>query len=98
LTFGSGRLFSLDRGGSFCLEGAVPFPSSFEKGALFFKGGSAETEWQRMEVFRMDNFTFGVTMLICGMGGTILTLWIMSLVMGLLGRLFPEVPAQKKEE
>jgi hypothetical protein len=47
---------------------------------------------------RMDNFTFGVTMLICGMGGTILTLWIMSLVMGLLGRMFPEVPAQKKED
>ncbi len=44
----------------------------------------------------MDNFTFGLTMLICGMGGTILTLWIMSLVMSLLGRLFPEKP--KKEE
>jgi hypothetical protein len=44
----------------------------------------------------MDNFTFGITMLICGMGGTILTLWIMSLVMGLLGRLFP-VESEKKE-
>lgn len=45
----------------------------------------------------MDNFTFGITMLICGMGGTLLTLWIMSLVMGLLGRLFPEKPAGKGE-
>jgi hypothetical protein len=44
----------------------------------------------------MDNFTFGITMLICGMGGTILTLWIMSLVMGLLGRLFPEKPEKKE--
>ncbi len=44
----------------------------------------------------MDNFTFGVTMLICGMGGTILTLWIMSLVMTLLGKLFPE-KSEKKE-
>ena len=44
----------------------------------------------------MDNFTFGITMLICGMGGTILTLWIMSLVMGLLGKLFPEKPAKKE--
>jgi hypothetical protein len=44
----------------------------------------------------MDNFTFGITMLICGMGGTILTLWVMSLVMGLLGRLFPEKPAKKE--
>jgi Na+-transporting methylmalonyl-CoA/oxaloacetate decarboxylase gamma subunit len=38
----------------------------------------------------MDNFTFGVTMIVCGMGGTILTLWILSLVMRLLGKLFPE--------
>ncbi len=44
----------------------------------------------------MDNFTFGVTMLVCGMGGTILTLWVMSLVMSLLGRLFPEKPAKKE--
>jgi Na+-transporting methylmalonyl-CoA/oxaloacetate decarboxylase gamma subunit len=44
----------------------------------------------------MDNFTFGITMLICGMGGTLLTLWIMSLVMALLGKLFPEKPAKKE--
>ena len=42
----------------------------------------------------MDNLTFGITMLICGMGGTILTLYIMSLIMSLLGKLFP----YKKEE
>ena len=34
----------------------------------------------------MDQVTFGMTMLICGMGETILTLSIMSLVMGLLGK------------
>jgi hypothetical protein len=39
----------------------------------------------------MDNLTFGITMLVCGMGGTILTLWIMS-----LGRLFPEKPEKKE--
>jgi Na+-transporting methylmalonyl-CoA/oxaloacetate decarboxylase gamma subunit len=42
----------------------------------------------------MDNLTFGITMMVCGMGGTILTLWILSLIMALLGKLFPE----KKEE
>jgi len=42
----------------------------------------------------MDNFTFGITMLVCGMGGTILTLWIMSLIMSALMRVFP----YKKEE
>ena len=38
----------------------------------------------------MDNVTFGVTMMVCGMGGTILTLWILSLIMTLLGKIFPE--------
>ncbi len=45
----------------------------------------------------MDNTIFGLTMLVCGMGGTILTLWIMSLVMTGLGHLFPEKSEQKKE-
>jgi Na+-transporting methylmalonyl-CoA/oxaloacetate decarboxylase gamma subunit len=44
----------------------------------------------------MDNVTFGITMLVCGMGGTIFVLWIMSLVMGLLGKLFPEKPEKKE--
>lgn len=43
---------------------------------------------------QLDNFTFGVTMLVAGMGGTLLTLWIMSLLMTVLGRIFPF----KKEE
>jgi Na+-transporting methylmalonyl-CoA/oxaloacetate decarboxylase gamma subunit len=43
----------------------------------------------------MDNFTFGMTMLIAGMGGTLLTLWIMSLIMSALGRLFP--PKEEEE-
>ncbi len=42
----------------------------------------------------MDNTTFGITMIIVGMGGTLLTLWILSLVMTLLKKAFP----YKKEE
>jgi hypothetical protein len=42
----------------------------------------------------MDNWTFGMTMLIVGMGGTLFTLWIFSLLMILLKKAFPE----KKEE
>ena len=39
----------------------------------------------------MDNakWTFGLTMMIVGMGGTFLTLWILSLVMDLLKKVFP---------
>jgi Na+-transporting methylmalonyl-CoA/oxaloacetate decarboxylase gamma subunit len=48
---------------------------------------------------QLDNFTFGITMLVAGMGGTLLTLWIMSLLMALLGRIFPvkEEEEGKKE-
>jgi hypothetical protein len=37
----------------------------------------------------MDNLTFGITVLVVGMGGTIITLWVMSLIMRLLTRIFP---------
>jgi Na+-transporting methylmalonyl-CoA/oxaloacetate decarboxylase gamma subunit len=42
----------------------------------------------------MDNWTFGITMLVLGMGGTLLTLWILSLLMSLLKKVFP----YRKEE
>jgi len=38
---------------------------------------------------QLDNWTFGITMLIVGMGGTLLTLWILSLLMSLLKKIFP---------
>lgn len=37
----------------------------------------------------MDNWTFGITMVVVGMGGTLLTLWILSLIMSLLKKTFP---------
>ena len=42
----------------------------------------------------MDKWTFGWTMLVVGMGGTLLTLGIMSLIMSGLKKVFP----YKKEE
>jgi len=37
----------------------------------------------------MDNWTFGITMVVVGMGGTILTMWFLSFLMGLLKKVFP---------
>jgi len=37
----------------------------------------------------MDNWTFGITMIVVGMGGTLLTLWILSLLMSVLKKSFP---------
>lgn len=37
----------------------------------------------------MDNWTFGITMTVVGMGGTLLSLWIFSLLMSGLKRCFP---------
>ena len=42
----------------------------------------------------MDTWTFGWTMLVVGMGGTLVTLGIMSLIMAALKRVFP----YRKEE
>lgn len=50
----------------------------------------------------MDNakWTFGLTMMIVGMGGTFLTLWILGLVMDLLKKVFPLVakPANPEKQ
>lgn len=37
----------------------------------------------------MDKWTFGVTMLVVGMGGTIATLIVFSLIMAALKKVFP---------
>lgn len=37
----------------------------------------------------MDKVTFGFTMLIVGMGGTLVALGLLALMMGLLKKLFP---------
>jgi hypothetical protein len=37
----------------------------------------------------MNNWTFGLSMLLVGMGGTLLTLLIMSGLMGVLKKIFP---------
>ncbi|MGQ9508007.1 MAG: OadG-related small transporter subunit [Thermodesulfobacteriota bacterium] len=42
----------------------------------------------------MDNWTFAITMIVVGMGGTLITLWILSLIMSILKKVFPF----KKEE
>lgn len=40
----------------------------------------------------MDKWSFGLTMTIVGVGGTFLTLWILSLATDLLKRIFPLSP------
>lgn len=37
----------------------------------------------------MDNLSFGLTMMIVGVGGTFLTLWILGLAVDLLKKVFP---------
>jgi hypothetical protein len=40
----------------------------------------------------MDNWAFGLTMIIVGMGGTVAALGLLALLMGLLKKLFPVAP------
>ena len=44
---------------------------------------------QEVNEMKMDNWTFGITMIVVGMGGTLLTLWILSLFMSVLKKVFP---------
>ena len=37
----------------------------------------------------MDKFTFGMTVMVVGMGGTIIILGVMSMIMVLLKKIFP---------
>ncbi|MFH1242724.1 MAG: OadG family protein [Pseudomonadota bacterium] len=45
----------------------------------------------------MDNWTFGIMLTVVGMGGTILTLWILSFFMVLLKRAFPLSKEQRTD-
>lgn len=46
----------------------------------------------------MDNFTFGLTMLVVGMGGTMLTLWLLTLLIKGLSSLFPSDSEPPKKD
>lgn len=37
----------------------------------------------------MDNWTFGITMLVVGMGGTLVALGLLSVMMNVLKKIFP---------
>ena len=47
----------------------------------------------------MDIWAFGLTMTVVGVGGTFLTLWVISLVIDLLKKVFPlqQAPEKKAE-
>ena len=44
---------------------------------------------QRGRSYTLGKWDFGLTMMIVGMGGTLLTLWILSFLMVLLKKIFP---------
>jgi hypothetical protein len=43
----------------------------------------------RVSEDKMDNWTFGLTLLVVGMGGTLAALGALSVMMGLLKKIFP---------
>lgn len=46
----------------------------------------------------MDRWAFGITMTIVGVGGTFLTLWVLSLVVDLMKKLLPISAPEKIPE
>ncbi len=45
-----------------------------------------------------DNLAYGFSLTVVGMGGTLVSLWLLSLLMGLLKRFFPYRDEQAKKE
>ncbi len=45
----------------------------------------------------MDNWTFGITMLVVGMGGTLLSLWAISHIIRVLKKIFPYKAEEDKK-
>jgi hypothetical protein len=46
----------------------------------------------------VDNFNFGAALTLVGMGGTLLSLWLLTLVMVALKKAFPLKPTDGKKE
>lgn len=42
----------------------------------------------------MDNWTFGLTLALIGASGTMLVLWILSLIILLIRKIFPQLPEE----
>jgi hypothetical protein len=45
----------------------------------------------------IDKITFGLTVTVVGMGGTIFCLWILSLLIDILKKIFPYKESEEKE-
>ena len=45
----------------------------------------------------MNNWTFGISMIVVGMGGTLLTLWILSLLMNGIKKIFPYIKEEEEK-
>ena len=46
----------------------------------------------------MDKWTFGITMMLVGVGGTFLTLWVLGLAVDVLKKVFPLAAEEKSAE
>lgn len=57
--------------------------------------GFARPAGARRLFMEMDNMTFGFTMMIVGMGGTLVALAVLAVLMVLLKKIFPVTPEKK---
>ena len=46
----------------------------------------------------MDKWTFGITVTIVGMGGTLITLYVLSIIMNILKKLLPLSQEEKPQQ
>lgn len=49
-----------------------------------------------MQPAATDNVTFSIIMIVVGMGGTLFTLWLITLLIDFMKKIFPAEKAEKK--
>ena len=62
----------------------------------FRKPSAPLLQYSNTPIIFMDTWTFGWTVALVGMGGTMLVLWILSLLILLLKKIFPYRPEPSK--
>jgi hypothetical protein len=74
--------------GTFTSSRLVRLPPPILDGSAIQKNGGEDN---------MDDMTFGGKMTLFGMGGTLITIWLLSLMIHLLKRVFPLEKTKEKE-
>ena len=80
------------------LDNISEFIASNPKGSQLMGFSLVAIRKKKLREVFLDNWTFGITVTVVGMGGTFLTLWILSAIMYMLKKVYPQKDTVKSRE